>query len=78
MVIVRTKGGQTRYFMSTQETALVQFSVRIPKELDDAIQLEAQQEKRSKNNQVAVILERHFNQKRSDVTADSEQIALSK
>lgn len=48
--------------MENQETELIQFSVRIPKSLDEQLQKEAKAQERTKNNQVTFILKERYSE----------------
>ncbi len=57
------------------ETETNPFTLRLPKDLDVAIQQDAQDQKRSKNSHIVFILEKHINLNSKQGT---EQIALDK
>lgn len=43
----------------------MKFTLRLPKELDDAINNEAQNEKRSKNSQIIIAIETYLEKRKS-------------
>lgn len=47
-------------FMKKKPVEYTQFSIRVPKDLDALIQEDADENKRSKNLQVNVVLEKHY------------------
>lgn len=57
-----------------EELELSVFTLRLPKELDTAVQKNATAEKRSKNSQIAFILEQYI----KTTGQQSTQFALSK
>lgn len=52
------------------------FTLRLPKELDDAVQKSAVAEKRSKNSQIAFILEKYVG--KAVEKSETDQLALNK
>ena len=52
--------------MIEEKNEFKEFSIRIPVELDELIQRDAQQNKRSKSKQVNFVLEEHYGQKTAD------------
>ncbi len=52
--------------MRFDKTKFDEFSIRVPKELTERIQQDAERHKRSRNLQVNVILENYYNEPESD------------